>query len=106
MGSFNGGGRDQGHDKRRRPKGVRRGFLKAEFLEDRVLLATAPYITSLTLNNGPQVVGGPRSFFEVGGGQELPRLPRRSSSTSRPRSRAPTSIVRFNSSARPTTRPR
>src|SRR4051794_32369372 len=68
MGSFNNEGRNQGHDSRRSTKGRRRGFLKTEFLEDRVLLATAPYITSLALNNGPQVVGGPRSFFEVGGG--------------------------------------
>src|SRR3954471_16445677 len=68
MGSFNGEGRNQGNDSRRSTKGRRRGFLKTEFLEERVLLATAPYITSLMLNNGPQLVGGPRSFFEVGGG--------------------------------------
>src|SRR4051795_6861796 len=65
MGSFNGEGRNRGHESRRSTKRRRRGFLKTEFLEDRVLLA---YITSLQLINGPQVVGGPRSFFEVGGG--------------------------------------
>ena len=62
MGSFKGKGRHQGRDLRRGTKNRRLGFLKLEFLEERVLLATTPWLpTSSNLadvQNGPMANAG------------------------------------------------
>ena len=57
MGSFKGKGRNQGRDSRRGAKGLRHGFLKVESLEERVLLATAPWQPSSS--NLADVKAGP-----------------------------------------------
>ena len=62
MGSFKDKGRHQGRDLRRGTKNRRLGFLKLEFLEERVLLATTPWLPTSSnladIQNGPMANAG------------------------------------------------